>query len=101
MQQLLTTNKSACSTTFVIYEAKGEPPTLEELSRNLGLRSIRTGFQYLGFSKTKATFVRRKERVAQHASCANGRRIVGHRLGRGGCQCGMRPIFQSLLKSQA
>lgn len=40
--------------------AKGEPPTLEELRRNLGFRSIRTVVQYLDILERKGFVVRRK-----------------------------------------
>jgi repressor LexA len=40
--------------------AKGEPPTLEELRKNLGLRSLRTVTQYLECLESKGYIVRRK-----------------------------------------
>ena len=40
--------------------AKGQPPTLDELRRNLGLRSIRTVVQYLELLEQKGYLVRRK-----------------------------------------
>ncbi len=41
-------------------EAKGEPPTLDELRRNLGFKSIRTVVQYLDILERKGFVVRRK-----------------------------------------
>jgi repressor LexA len=41
-------------------EAKGEPPTLEELRRNLGLKSVRTVAQYIEALEAKGYIVRRK-----------------------------------------
>ena len=41
-------------------EAKGEPPTLEELRKNLGLKSMRTVAQYLEALERKGYIVRRK-----------------------------------------
>src|SRR5579859_389348 len=40
--------------------AKGQPPTLDELRKNLGLRSIRTVVQYLEVLENKGYIVRRK-----------------------------------------
>lgn len=40
--------------------AKGEPPTLEELRKNLGFRSIRTVVQYLDILERKGYVVRRR-----------------------------------------
>lgn len=40
--------------------AKGQPPTLEELRRNLGLKSIRTVVQYLEALERKGYIVRRR-----------------------------------------
>jgi len=61
MQQLLTYKKKRVLDNIRLYmEAKGEPPTLEELSRNLGLRSIRTVVQYLEILENKGYIVRRK-----------------------------------------
>lgn len=41
-------------------QAKGEPPTLEELRRNLGFKSLRTVVQYLDILERKGFVVRRK-----------------------------------------
>src|SRR3989338_7306047 len=41
-------------------EAKGIPPTLEELKKNLGLKSLRTVTQYLEVLERKGYIVRRK-----------------------------------------
>lgn len=41
-------------------QAKGEPPTLEELRRNLGFKSLRTVVQYLDILERKGYMVRRK-----------------------------------------
>ena len=41
-------------------EAKGVPPTLEELRKNLGLKSLRTVTQYLESLERKGYIVRRK-----------------------------------------
>lgn len=61
MQQLLTYKQKRVLDNIRLYmEAKGEPPTLEELSRNLGLRSVRTVVQYLEILENKGYIVRRK-----------------------------------------
>ena len=41
-------------------QAKGEPPTLEELRKNLGFKSLRTVVQYLDILERKGFVVRRK-----------------------------------------
>ncbi len=41
-------------------QAKGEPPTLEELRKNLGFKSLRTVVQYLDILERKGYMVRRK-----------------------------------------
>ena len=41
-------------------QAKGEPPTLEELRKNLGFKSLRTVVQYLDILERKGYVVRRK-----------------------------------------
>jgi repressor LexA len=41
-------------------QAKGEPPTLEELRKNLGLRSVRTVVQYLELLEHKGYITRRR-----------------------------------------
>jgi repressor LexA len=40
--------------------AKGEPPTLDELRKNLGLKSVRTVVQYIESLESKGYIVRRK-----------------------------------------
>ncbi len=61
MQQLLTYKQKRVLDNIRLYiRAKGEPPTLEELSKNLGLRSIRTVVQYLEILENKGYIVRRK-----------------------------------------
>ncbi|MDE1924735.1 MAG: transcriptional repressor LexA [Patescibacteria group bacterium] len=61
MQQLLTYKQKRVLDNIRLYmEAKGEPPTLEELSRNLGLRSVRTVVQYLEILENKGYILRRK-----------------------------------------
>jgi repressor LexA len=61
MQQLLTFKQRRVLDNIRLYVgAKGEPPTLEELSRNLGFKSIRTTAQYLESLENKGYIVRRK-----------------------------------------
>jgi repressor LexA len=61
MQQLLTYKQKRVLDNIRLYiTAKGEPPTLEELSKNLGLRSVRTVVQYLEILENKGYIVRRK-----------------------------------------
>jgi|SRR6185437_1359222 len=61
MQQLLSYKQKRVLDNIRLYiNAKGEPPTLEELRRNLSLRSIRTVAQYLEILETKGYILRRK-----------------------------------------
>lgn len=61
MQQLLTYKQKRVLDNIRLYVgAKGEPPTLEELRTNLGLRSVRTVVQYLEILEEKGYIVRRK-----------------------------------------
>jgi len=61
MQQLLTYKQKRVLDNIRLYmTAKGEPPTLEELRENLGLRSVRTVVQYLEVLEQKGYIVRRK-----------------------------------------
>ena len=61
MQQLLSYKQKRVLDNIRLYiGAKGEPPTLEELRTNLGLRSLRTVVQYLEVLEQKGYIVRRK-----------------------------------------
>jgi repressor LexA len=61
MQQLLSYKQKRVLDNIRLYvEARGQPPTLEELSSNLGLRSVRTVVQYLEILEQKGYIVRRK-----------------------------------------
>src|SRR5487761_2465307 len=61
MQQLLTYKQKRVLDNIRLYmTAKGEPPTLEELRRDLGLKSLRTVAQYLEALENKGYIVRRK-----------------------------------------
>ena len=61
MQQLLSYKQKRVLDNIRLYiSAKGEPPTLEELRANLGLRSARTVVQYLEILEQKGYLVRRK-----------------------------------------
>jgi repressor LexA len=61
MQQLLSYKQKRVLDNIRLYlTAKGEPPTLEELRTNLGLKSVRTVVQYLEVLEEKGYIVRRK-----------------------------------------
>lgn len=61
MQQLLTYKQKRVLDNIRLYiEAKGQPPTLEELRRNLNLKSLRTVAQYLEVLEQKGYLIRRK-----------------------------------------
>ncbi len=61
MQQLLSYKQKRVLDNIRLYlTAKGEPPTLEELKTNLGLKSVRTVVQYLEVLEEKGYIVRRK-----------------------------------------
>lgn len=61
MSQPLTHKQKRVLDNIKLYiEAKGEPPTLEELRKNLGLKSLRTVTQYLELLERKGHIVRRK-----------------------------------------
>lgn len=61
MSQPLTHKQKRVLDNIKLYvEAKGEPPTLEELRKNLGLKSLRTVTQYLESLERKGHIVRRK-----------------------------------------
>lgn len=60
MQALTYKQKRVLDNIRLYIEAKGEPPTLEELRRNLGLRSVRTVAQYIEALEAKGYIVRRK-----------------------------------------
>lgn len=61
MQQLLTYKQKRVLDNIRLYiGAKGEAPTLEELKRNLNLKSLRTVVQYLEILELKGYVVRRK-----------------------------------------
>ncbi len=61
MQSSLTYKQKRVLDNIRLYiEAKGEPPTLEELRKNLGLKSLRTVAQYIEALESKGYIVRRK-----------------------------------------
>ena len=61
MQSPLTYKQKRVLDNIKLYmEAKGEPPTLEELRKNLGLKSLRTVAQYIEALESKGYIVRRK-----------------------------------------
>lgn len=60
MSTLTSKQKRVLDNISLYIAAKGEPPTLEELRRNLGFRSIRTVVQYLDILERKGFVVRRK-----------------------------------------
>lgn len=60
MSTLTSKQKRVLENISLYIHAKGEPPTLEELRRNLGFRSIRTVVQYLDILERKGFVVRRK-----------------------------------------
>ncbi|MDQ5955443.1 MAG: repressor LexA [Patescibacteria group bacterium] len=61
MQQLLSYKQKRVLDNIRLYvTAKGQPPTLEELRENLGLKSVRTVVQYLEVLEEKGYIVRRK-----------------------------------------
>lgn len=61
MQSPLTYKQKRVLDNIRLYiEAKGEPPTLEELRRNLGFKSVRTVAQYIESLEQKGYVVRRK-----------------------------------------
>ena len=61
MAQTLTGKQKRVLENIQLYvEAKGVPPTLEELRKNLGLKSLRTVTQYLESLERKGYIVRRK-----------------------------------------
>lgn len=61
MQQLLSYKQKRVLDNIRLYiDARGEPPTLDELRANLGLRSMRTVVQYLEILEQKGYLVRRK-----------------------------------------
>ena len=61
MQSALTYKQKRVLDNIRLYiEAKGEPPTLEELRRNLGFKSVRTVAQYIEALESKGYVVRRK-----------------------------------------
>lgn len=60
MSTLTGKQKRVLENISLYLEAKGEPPTLDELRRNLGFKSIRTVVQYLDILERKGFVVRRK-----------------------------------------
>ncbi|MBC7836788.1 repressor LexA [Acetobacteraceae bacterium] len=61
MQQTLTIKQKRVLDNIELYlRAKGEPPTLEELRKNLGFKSLRTVTQYLESLEEKGYISRRK-----------------------------------------
>lgn len=61
MQEPLTGKQQRVLENIRLYiEAKGVPPTLEELKKNLGLKSLRTVVQYLEVLERKGHIIRRK-----------------------------------------
>ena len=60
MSTLTGKQKRVLDNISLYISAKGEPPTLDELRRNLGFKSIRTVVQYLDILERKGFVVRRK-----------------------------------------
>ena len=60
MNTLTGKQKRVLENISLYIQAKGEPPTLEELRRNLGFKSLRTVVQYLDILERKGYMVRRK-----------------------------------------
>lgn len=60
MSTLTGKQKRVLENISLYLEAKGEPPTLDELRRNLGFKSIRTVVQYLDILERKGYVVRRR-----------------------------------------
>jgi repressor LexA len=60
MQALTYKQKRVLDNIRLYIEAKGEPPTLEELRKNLGFKSVRTVAQYVEALEAKGYIVRRK-----------------------------------------
>lgn len=60
MSTLTGKQKRVLDNISLYLEAKGEPPTLDELRRNLGFKSIRTVVQYLDILERKGYVVRRR-----------------------------------------
>ena len=60
MNTLTGRQKRVLENISLYIQAKGEPPTLEELRRNLGFKSLRTVVQYLDILERKGYMVRRK-----------------------------------------
>lgn len=60
MNTLTSKQKRVLENISLYIQAKGEPPTLEELRRNLGFKSLRTVVQYLDILERKGYMVRRK-----------------------------------------
>jgi repressor LexA len=60
MNTLTSKQKRVLENISLYIQAKGEPPTLEELRKNLGFKSLRTVVQYLDILERKGYMVRRK-----------------------------------------
>jgi repressor LexA len=60
MNTLTGKQKRVLENISLYIQAKGEPPTLEELRKNLGFKSLRTVVQYLDILERKGYMVRRK-----------------------------------------
>lgn len=61
MKEALTGKQERVLNNIKLYvSAKGEPPTLDELRKNLGLKSLRTVTQYLEALERKGYIMRRK-----------------------------------------
>ena len=60
MNTLTGKQKRVLENISLYIQAKGEPPTPEELRRNLGFKSLRTVVQYLDILERKGYMVRRK-----------------------------------------
>lgn len=60
MSTLTSKQKRVLENISLYIQAKGEPPTLEELRKNLGFKSLRTVVQYLDILERKGYMVRRK-----------------------------------------
>ncbi len=60
MSTLTSKQKRVLENISLYIQAKGEPPTLEELRKNLGFKSLRTVTQYIEARERKGYMVRRK-----------------------------------------
>ena len=60
MQKLTSKQKRVLDNIALYIQAKGEPPTIEELRQNLGFKSLRTVTQYLEILERKGFVLRRR-----------------------------------------